>query len=332
MLFDNVMKINNKLTIILPLWDREIYTPLWIKNNIFEDFNYIIADGSKTDNNQAIFNDLKENANIDYIRYTPDLNVRDYLEKMSDAASRVQTPFVMNCDNDDFINYNGVINCITALEDNEDASCAGGPIFGVKRKSNSRGNVNYTLPEKIKDLSDYSGMCGYEGLAHLYKDYKYTWYSIFRKKINCTIWSDILQNNLTDIFLVELLHSQLSFVYGKYVHVKHNHYIRLLNPESSCAQGSSAQIPHTQKIFFDEVYRDQVIRMSEYISKSVGVEISDLLSELKYYYISSCSKRSPLCAERIYKTLSQLYSSIPRRLNIYFPIEFVILVANTFVR
>ncbi len=37
------------ITIILPLWDREVYTPIWISENIFDDFEYIIDNGRKSE-------------------------------------------------------------------------------------------------------------------------------------------------------------------------------------------------------------------------------------------------------------------------------------------
>ena len=60
--------MNKKLTLLLCLKDRSEYTQSWISNNIYEDFEYIIADGSNNDKNLQIF---KENSftNINYIQF-----------------------------------------------------------------------------------------------------------------------------------------------------------------------------------------------------------------------------------------------------------------------
>jgi hypothetical protein len=52
--------LKNKLTVIVPLKDRPEYTPLWIENNYNEDYEYIIADGSHSDKNEKIFQNLKK--------------------------------------------------------------------------------------------------------------------------------------------------------------------------------------------------------------------------------------------------------------------------------
>ena len=44
---DKIIKKNNKkITIILPLLDKHHYTEIWLKNNIYDQYDYIIADGS----------------------------------------------------------------------------------------------------------------------------------------------------------------------------------------------------------------------------------------------------------------------------------------------
>jgi len=324
-----MLNANKKITIILPLWDREVYTSVWIEKNIYDDFDYIIADGSKKNANQLIFEKLKDKANITYIRYPPDLSVRDFIDKMSDAANKVLTPFVMTCDNDDFINYSGVVNCVNQLTRDEGASCAGGPLYSVMKSQMSAQAERYTLPERGMDLRDIDGMSGFVALKYIFKNYKYTWYSVFRTAIYDKIWSDIRQLEICDIFLVEILHAQLSFVYGKYVYVKQNHYIRLQNPESSCARAGSVQMPHTYKIYFDNEYREQVILMSAYIAKLLGVELTDFLDEFKNYYIYACANKQLKLSSKIYRSLAHLYVSIPRRLHIYYPIEFGISFVNT---
>ena len=45
----------SKLTILLSLKDRHIETKKWIENNCYDEFSYIIADGSIGEENRDIF-------------------------------------------------------------------------------------------------------------------------------------------------------------------------------------------------------------------------------------------------------------------------------------
>ena len=67
--------MNKKLTLLLCLKDESEYTQSWISNNIYEDFEYIIADGSNNDKNLQIF---KENSftNINYIQFPFDKDIK----------------------------------------------------------------------------------------------------------------------------------------------------------------------------------------------------------------------------------------------------------------
>ena len=58
----------SKLTILLSLKDRHIETKKWIENNCYDEFSYIIADGSIGEENRDIFSKIKKN-NINYIRF-----------------------------------------------------------------------------------------------------------------------------------------------------------------------------------------------------------------------------------------------------------------------
>ena len=60
--------MEKKLTLLLCLKDRSEYTESWIENNICNDYEYIIADGSKNDKNFIIFNKIKFQ-NVKYIKY-----------------------------------------------------------------------------------------------------------------------------------------------------------------------------------------------------------------------------------------------------------------------
>jgi len=337
----------NKLTFLLPLKDRPNYTRIWLKHNLRPEYDYFVADGSIGDEHEELFRNMIL-PNLTYVRFSKDLSIDCYVEKMVQAISRVQTKFVMTCDNDDFINFEGVFSCINALEEDSGAICAGGPIYGVMQNGISFPESCYSLPEKLQDAEGLHNLSGFNALVQFFKNYRYMWYSIFRTEVYKNIWQNIKQLQISNVFLLELLQGELTFCHGKYIQVKTSHYIRLLNPVTNCAtEASQNQMHPMRKIFFDDTYRCQVIRMSEHVAKLVDVSLDELLSELTNYYISGNAriwweshtpgndqKRIPLCS-KIYARLI-LYSKKFARLiwcrgkfpNFY-PFESMIAFINT---
>lgn len=302
---------NILITIILPLWDREFYTPTWINENIFEDFKYIIADGSKTDENQDIFTALGNRDNIKYVRYPYDENVTDYVGKMLHAASQVETPYVMICDNDDFLNYQGIIECIRALEGRLDYGFANGPIRTIKGfpEKNNYEKKLYSLLPVIFDTKDLNDKTGIDAIRHLFSQYKYVWYGVYRSDLYKNIWEKVADSKIENIFLIELFQAQLAFCFGKLCCVSKVHYIRLENPVSSSAKElNKVEYPHSYSIYFDDKYRSQVLKMGAIIASLLGVDKQEIYIEYIKYFSNSGNKKT---AKR------RLFNGIYRRLFLF---------------
>ena len=322
----------NKLTFLLPLKDRPNYTKIWLKHNLRPEYDYFVADGSIEDENEALFKDVQL-PNLTYIRFPQDLSIDCYVEKMLQAVSQVKTKYVMTCDNDDFINFQGIKSCINALEESPEATCAGGVIYGVSQAEQTLSSPRYNLPVKIIDARGLHNISGFDALVQLFKSYRYMWYSVFRTEDYRNIWCDIKNLNILNIYLIEMLQAQLSFCCGRYIQIKTNHYIRLENPTTSSArEDAEKNIPHIQKIYFDEEYREQVLRMSEHVAKLLGVEPIHLLNELRNYYILGVTPEVSSFHKRMLARLTRIHQIIPRKLHIFFSIEFGMAFINTLWR
>lgn len=319
----------SKLTFLLPLKDRADYTRTWLEHNVRPDYDYYVADGSLGDENEAIFRKVNY-PNITYVRYPNDLSSDCWVEKMFQSACRIQTEYVMTCDNDDFINYHGVAQCINALERDEGVVCAAGQIYNVAEKKSSNASTAYTLPVPGMCSAHLHNRTGFDAFSHLFTPYSYLWYSIYRTRVYREIWRDIKELRVSDIFLIEVLQSELTLCHGKYVQVEGNHYIRLCNPEQSSSRDAQVEtlnegLYFTHKIYFDDDYRSQVLRMSGRIAKLLGVDLQKLLQEFIGYYIRP---PHPSFGARMYERVTRLYEIIPRHLGVYFPIEFGISFIN----
>jgi len=304
-------KQNKSITIILPLWDREIYTPIWIRENIIEDFDYLIADGSKTDANQIIFNALVSRSNIRYVRYPYDKNVTDFVRKMSHAASQVETPYVMTCDNDDFLHFRGIVECMAALDNRMDYGFAYGHIRTIKGLAGKVNHENkyYCLRPIIFDAENLNNKTGIDALKHLFSPYKYVWYGVYRTDLYKNIWERIADSKLDNIFLIELFQAQLAFCLGKLCSIRQAHYIRLENPVSSSAKElNKVEYPHSYGIYFDDKYRSQVLKMGAIIASLLGVDKREIYIEYIKYFSNSGNKKP---AKR------RLFNGIYRRLFLF---------------
>jgi len=317
----------NKLTFLLPLKDRPDYTKVWLEHNLRPEYDYLIADGSIGDENEALFRDVHL-PNLTYVRYQKDLSIDCYVEKMLQAIGRISTPYIMTCDNDDFINFCGVVDCIAALEKNPAAVSAGGPIYGIYQNRSAAAGSRYSLPLKILDSSSFHNRSGFDALARLFKNYGYMWYSIFRAEDYRNVWRDIRQLQVNNVFLMEILQAELAFCYGKYLHVGTSHYLRLLNPDTSAArEASTNETSHTHKIYFDEEYREQVIRMSGHVAKLANVDLKKLLDEFKFFYIDN-----QRMAYRVYGRLTDLARRKLVRFLPFLPMKQIISLVNILSR
>jgi glycosyltransferase domain-containing protein len=311
----------NKLTFLLPLKDRPHYTKIWLDHNLRPEYDYLVADGSIGTENEALFKDLRL-PNLTYLRFQKDLSIECYVQKMLEAASRVKTKYVMTCDNDDFINFVGVNNCIAALEDARDAACAGGRMYGVMQSEFPVFGLRYSLPMRNTDPSALNGRAGFDGLKALFSNYIPLWYQVFRTEKYRAIWQDIKLLQISNVFLVEMLQAQLALCHGKNLQLKTNHYVRLMNPRTSAARESSiSDGPHTSKIYFDDAYRQQVLKMSGHVAGLAGVELPLLLSELKNYYLSCVPRKSSICS-RMTNLATRIRSVFARKVAAVFSIAF----------
>ena len=134
------------LTIILTLKGRHLHTLrwLWHANRTHFPFHIIIADGEvhptidRLLSNPASF----PNLSYEYHRYE-DRSIRNYYFKRSDALGKVDTPYVMMSDNDDFPLPFGINKAIAFLNYAPEYVCAGGgiPGFSIDAKPNGILNV-----------------------------------------------------------------------------------------------------------------------------------------------------------------------------------------------
>ncbi len=274
----------NDLTIVLPLYGRAHYTRTWLKNNLADYYDYIVADGSSDDSNAEIFGSLAPSG-LQYCRYPADASVAQYAEKICDAVGRIRTKYTMMCDNDDLLLTTGIRQCIAALELDPGSACAGGPIAGA---CGWRGQTErFSYPMVVHNPAHLNATSGLEAVRRNKSDYRYFWYSIFRTESYQRIWNEIRDIGFSNFYLVEMFHSDPAVLSG-YHHVRQRHYLRLLNPLSSTSREISAKSGrHTEQVFFDERYRTDLMSMSRRLGELLDCPTDTILEMQKDYFLSS---------------------------------------------
>jgi len=324
----------NNLTILLTLRERADYTKTWINNNYSPDINYLIADGSISDENELIF---KENPkdNIQYIRFPVDKNLESYHKKVWDASKMVKTPYIMACDNDDFLNIYGIKKCVNFLEKNIDYGMCGGKILGVigSNKEQSNGISSYKLNYgETVDNSSLDNLSGEKAIEQMFRPYRYIWYSVYCIDIFQETWKKIYETKLESGHLVEMMQTQLSFCYGKYKDLSVNTYIRLENPPSNDASEESAlgiKMWSHGRINFDNEYRSEVLKIAKEISKILKVPLENVTNQYaKFYTFALIDKYNLAIKTRLYKKIMRFFIKISPKTSMSVLIRYI----NFFMR
>jgi glycosyltransferase domain-containing protein len=214
--------LKNKLTVILPLKERPEFTKIWLENNYNEYYEYIIADGSHSEKNKEIFLNFKKK-NIKYLRFKPDTNYRDYYKKMYDCSLLVKTDFVIQSDNDDYLNYQGISKIINTLI-KKNRNVGSGYISHIIKKKNLFRHINFT-----NNIDYYIKNSKKEIFENFFNNYTPLFYSVCSTKIFNKIYYNIVRSDVHFLSNFEYLFSLLAIKYGDITKVNTNHYIRLIN-------------------------------------------------------------------------------------------------------
>lgn len=284
---------SNTITIVVPLKGREHYTKRFLEANIYDHYNYIFADGSLSDDHEQIFKNIDQK-NINYIRYEPDVEISNYLNKMNMVFDSVKTPYSITLDNDDFILDTGVQQLFQELDKNKELIGTSGKLLLNKELESSK----YSYPKPTGSSAHLSNMYGEEGIRLFLKNYYHLWYSLYRTEHHQYIWSSLNTLKLKNIFLIELMNGLLSLTRGPVKFVDVFYYIRLINSTGSSAREVFEDNEDIENPFYDFIlmddFDDDVNRCSEYLSETLALSSSGIKKLLRKHYIKHCIRADDL--------------------------------------
>jgi glycosyltransferase domain-containing protein len=220
--------MTQRLTIVVPLRGRPLFTLrfLWHANAARLPYKFIIADGEVRPDLSRLLDDAQKlfpYIDVDYIRYPDDTDFGRYFAKMTDALARVQTPYVMLADNDDFLAFTGLEQSLDFLDANPDYVCCGGGIGGFAVYARkypwlgglwgplNRLSYRYMPYDRSLDLGSPSAATRLsQGLRN-----SWSYYAVFRSPALLTIWREVVDMNLSDLQLHEKYCAMRTLTLGK---------------------------------------------------------------------------------------------------------------------
>jgi glycosyltransferase domain-containing protein len=212
-------QLSKDLTIVLVLKDRAPFTWRWMKyyNQVGLPYKVLIADGGKDQLVEKLADtSLYPNLDYEYIRYPYDKDIPTFLNKLQAVMARVDTPYTLLTDNDDFFFADGLQKAADFLNANQDYFASRGEIYdflirskdsdvygkitGFKKSFPAPTNTKDTVLGRVREFSEFSDdlahdVCRTEGL---------------RK--TCQI---LANSHITDLQLSDNLMDYLLVTYGK---------------------------------------------------------------------------------------------------------------------
>ena len=241
------MSYDDALTILLTLKDRGPFTFRWMTyaSNVGLPFKVLVADGGEDESVERALgrSDTFPEVEYEYVRYPYDETYSHYYAKLADAVSRVQTPFIVLADNDDFYFVEGLRRSVEFLYGNPGyASCRGvGGGFTVARTdANGFPSDVYgedgvlTMPPPPPPVSDDTSS---QRVSSHFSHYSPTYYDVHRTEDMLGCFRRLKDLGPDNVMLAELLTSFLTVAAGK---VERGPYLYLIRQQA--VAGTNSQI------------------------------------------------------------------------------------------
>ena len=216
--------MTRRLTIVLPLKGRHLFTFRFLThaNAMRLPYRILMADGWVNDRVAARIEGGRQEfpaLDLDYVRYPDDVNFSRFYAKLSDAVSRVRTPYVMLADNDDFLARRGLDRALDFLDAHEDFVSARGHQVGFSvyvgigaAPGSIRGRFNQMAMDN--EFDDVDGETPLDrirqgGLCHRLH------YAVYRTEVLASIMREVAELNFSDLMLYEDFVAMRSVTFGK---------------------------------------------------------------------------------------------------------------------
>jgi glycosyltransferase domain-containing protein len=228
------MSIDNNLTFLLTIKDRQKFTFRWLKyaNKISFPFKVLIADGGKDHDVENKLSNYENfpNVNYEYIRCPYDQTYVEYYSKLDSLISKVKTPYLVLGDDDDFFLPEGLRSCVNFLDSNPDYISCGGRLstfFIHPDCGKTYGDeVEFILHPPTNSMDSNTAV---ERVEKHFQSYQATWYDVHRTEISQKIYNSLCVFNPRDLLLAEAFATHHTVACGKVKRLPNLMLLRQLN-------------------------------------------------------------------------------------------------------
>lgn len=210
-------------------------------------YRILIADGGE---DSAIEQHLRNHENYphldyEYIRYPYDVTLEDYLRKLENVISRVNSEYLLNADNDDFYLLDRIPEILAFLDTHKDYVGARGKLVNLTLYDRAGLSSDLTLDMRYlavaNEAPSIENACPYERVEALCKDmstydYYANYYCIFRAASFQKVWKLLITLPIKEMIVMEVMTHVLMLMGGKLKIMAFPFYIRQSNT-STIADG-----------------------------------------------------------------------------------------------
>jgi glycosyltransferase domain-containing protein len=224
---DKDLSLLNKLTLVIPTYNRNYYLSrcLWYHAH-FPFGEIIVADSSpeeKKSMNREIVQKIRARfgANVRYLEYE---SIEEkfgghILKKWADAMQHVKTQYVINCTDKEFLIPTTITSLITFLDDNEDYVAASGKKYRIVGNMNDNVRTSsYYMQQIWQDRSSETMDNGLDRfLDSLGKkgDSNTLLFSVIRTDVQKYVYDLLSKYNIWDLIYGEILTAYTHYLIGK---------------------------------------------------------------------------------------------------------------------
>lgn len=219
--------MSGRLTIVMPLRGRNLFTLRYLfhADRMKMRHRFLVADGlvhpvlaGALERPEALF----PNLDIEYVRYPDDQNFSFFFSKLADALCRVQTPYAMLADNDDFVLPSGLEMAMDFLDATPTHVACSGQVLGFSVYS-GLSNASGGLMGRLNRLYQYYAVADASDadvMARLRRCGLLLWpfYSVVRTPALRMVCREVAEIGFSDLQLHETYHGMRLLTLGSARH------------------------------------------------------------------------------------------------------------------
>jgi glycosyltransferase domain-containing protein len=226
---DGAPALGDQLTVLLPLKGRDLHTLrfLYYADRSCLPFPILIADGWVNPRLAALLEEkphIFPNIRYTYVRYPNDESLSHFYRKMLDIAARVETPYAVQADNDDFLCGAGLERCVEFLNSAPTHAMCGGGVGGFATRALTDATwdkiagridyLKYSYPGHNLSI-DAESDCVTERILDTYRRRNPFYYDVFRADVLKTIKTEIAEFAPSDSMIHERFFDLRALTLGK---------------------------------------------------------------------------------------------------------------------